>query len=312
MSGIGQYFDNGFTGHFWRMGVGSQGLYMGTWDQSTDDDVLNPTLGPLWSQEYGTDVWRSPDGVHWTFVSKVGLGDGNNTGSRSFAATPFGLYMGTAREQGGTQVFNVDNAALDFNKDGVIDDKDVALIEARVNTPAAKHDPMDLNGDGRITQADVTLFKTQCTYPNCAVPAIKPNTSGLVPPVLHSAPGPQGGTVSVTWNAVSGASDYLVYRIAMSSSQSTPPPAAAAKVAEACSVSTAPSVCSMLPQASRAASALYGYPSAPELLGRVTSPAYTETAPNSLQSLYFVVAEDSLGNLSSPSNVVGGPSLATQ
>ena len=70
----------------------------------------------------------APDGVHWTSVSKIGLGDGNNTGSRSFAATPFGLYMGTARSVGGTQVFNVDNSNIDFNKDGVIDQKDVNLM----------------------------------------------------------------------------------------------------------------------------------------------------------------------------------------
>jgi hypothetical protein len=69
----------------------------------------------------------------------------------------------------------------------------------------------------------------------------------------------------------------------------------------------------MLPrQASPANTALFGYPSAPEFLGRVTNPQYGENAPNTLQTLYFVVAEDSSGNLSSPSNVVGGPSLATQ
>jgi hypothetical protein len=150
LSGIGQYFDNGYTGHFWRMGVNPQNtlLYMGTWDQSTDDDFQNPNLGPLWSQEYGTDLWRSPDGINWTFVSKVGLGDGNNTGSRSFATSPFGLFMGTAREQGGTQVFNVDNGTLDFNKDGVIDLKDVGMMQSRMNAKAVKHDAMDLNGDG--------------------------------------------------------------------------------------------------------------------------------------------------------------------
>jgi hypothetical protein len=68
----------------------------------------------------------------------------------------------------------------------------------------------------------------------------------------------------------------------------------------------------MLPHAVASTTALYGYPSAPEFLGRVTAMAYGETAPNTLQSLYFIVAEDALGNLSSPSNVVGGPSLATQ
>jgi hypothetical protein len=67
----------------------------------------------------------------------------------------------------------------------------------------------------------------------------------------------------------------------------------------------------MLPAASPApaTTALFGYPSPPEYLGRISSTLYTETAPNTLQSLYFVVAEDGSGNQSTPSNVVGGPSF---
>ena len=312
LSGIGQYFDNGFTGHFWRMGVGGQGLYMGTWDQSSDN-VPNPTLGPLWSQEYGTDLWRTPDGIHWTFVSKTGLGDGNNTGSRSFAATPYGLFMGTARDFGGTEVFNVDNTAVDFNKDGVIDQRDVQMMVARLNTKAKPNDPMDINRDGKITSEDVKLLEAHCTNPNCA-PA-KSTSSTLTPPVLHSTPVQTCGanTVCITWPAVTGAFDYLVYRITSSPSENTPPPTAPAGCAEV----NPPSICSMLPKpvtpATASTTVLYGYPSAPEFLGKVTTPAYGPVAaPSTLQTLYFVVAEDSSGNLSSPSNVVGGPSYALQ
>ena len=314
VSGIGQYFDNGFTGHFWRMGVGSQGLYMGTWDWSSDN-VATPTFGPLWSQEYGTDTWRTPDGVHWTFMSKIGFGDGNNTGSRSFAATPYGLYMGTARSVGGTQVFNVDNGTLDFNKDHVIDQKDVLLMQARVGTKAVAKDPMDLNQDGKITAADVKLMMTQCTYAGCASPAANPKGSvTLASPVVYSTPGPLGGSVSISWPAVSGAAQYLVYRIAMSPNETTPPPTSAiAKAVTACRQPGSPSICSMSPQTqAQQTTALYGYPSAPELMATTSALSYAETAPNTLQSLYFVVAEDSSGNLSSPSNVVGGPSLASQ
>jgi hypothetical protein len=242
------------------MGVGSQGLYMGTWDWSSDNVIncgqsaASCTFGQYWNQEYGTDVWRSPDGVHWTSVSKVGLGDGRNTGSRSFAATPYGLFMGTARSVGGTQVFNLDNGS---------------------------------NPTGPLT-----------------------------PPVVHSAAAGTipTGTVSITWNAVSGATDYLVYRITSSPSETTPPPAAAHPLAlAACSEPDAPSICSMSPQLQgKAATALFGYPSAPQYRGRVTSTAFNEASANALQSLYYVVAEDSLGNVSYPSNVVGGPSLAAQ
>jgi hypothetical protein len=312
LSGIGQYFDNGFTGHFWRMGVGSQGLYLGTWDQSTDTYFQNPTLGILWSQEYGSDLWRSPDGVYWSFVSKVGLGDGNNTGTRSSATTKYGLFVGTAREQGGTQIFNVDNGNLDLNRDGVIDEKDVNLMRARLNTRAKPNDPMDLNEDGKITEADVELLRTQCTYPNCASPAIKPKAAALTAPVVQSCPGAYcNGAVSLTWTAVSGAMDYLVYQIVDSPNNTEPPPGAPRVISAACNKPYAPSICSMLPHAAPASTtALFGYPAAPELLGRITSTSYSGAAPNSLQALYFIVAEDSFGDLSSPSNVVGGPSYA--
>lgn len=254
ISGIGQYFDNGYTGHFWRMGVGPQGLYMGTWDWSADH-YAEPSFGPLWSQEFGTDIWRTPDGVHWSFVSKTGLGDGCNTGGRSFASTPFGLYMGTARSIGGTQVFLLDNG--------------------------------------------------------------NPPPTTLAAPVLYSAPGPlaMGTPVSLSWNVVSGAVDYLVYRIALSGSQTTPPPGVNSPVAAACRHATAgiATLCSELP-AVRAATAnpLFGYPGPPVLLTRVTTPAYSESAISSLQALYFVRAEDAHGNLSPPSNVAGGPSLAAK
>jgi len=315
VSGIGQFFDNGYTGHFWKMGLGGQGLYMGTWDWSADE-AATPSFGALWSQEFGTDVWRSPDGTHWSFVSKTGLGDGNNTGGRSFASTPFGLYFGTARSIGGTQVFMVDNTNLDVNHDGVIDQSDIQLVEARLNTTAKPNDPMDLNQDGRITLADVELLRKQCTVSGCTSPAVRPASTTLTPPVLYSAPGTlaTGAPVSLTWNAVTGASDYLVYRIAVSGSEATPPPLANT-LAAACFHATGggAALCSQVPGLRVAATnPLYGFPGPPELLTRVTAPAYSENAPNSLQSLYFVRAEDSNGNLSPPSNVAGGPSLAAK
>lgn len=287
ISSIGQYFANGFNGHFWRMGVGGQGLYLSTWDNSDDDSSQVP-LSSYWSQEFGTDVYRTNDGVHWQIVSKIAFGDGANTGGRSYASTPFGLFWGTARSLGGTQIFNVDNSILDYNHDGVIDLNDIALLNARLNTAALPNDPMDLNQDGKITSADARLLASQCTNPNCVVPAKLPPYVTLPAPVVSSAPGVLGGSVSLTWNAVSGAQDYLVYRITTATTLSAPPPG---------------------PPSS---GALFGYPGPITLLTRVSSPAYTEASPTSLQSLYFIRTEDASGNLSAPSNVVGGPSLASQ
>jgi hypothetical protein len=291
ISGIGQYFDNGFTGHFWRMGVGGLGLYMSTYDSAGEASYPYNGNGnaAAWSQEFGTDLFRTPDGIHWTAVTKTGLGDGMNTGGRSFQATPFGLYWGTARPAvGGTQIFMIDNTQMDFNSDGVIDQKDVNLMTARLNTKAKPNDPMDMNQDGKITSADVQLLKTQCTYKNCAVPAVLPKQTTLTAPVLHSAPGALGSsaTVSLDWPTVPNAVDYLVYQINMSPNGTQPP-------------------------------TLVGFPGPIEFVTRVTASGSTATfsqpSPTpTLQLLYFVRAEDDFGNLSAPSNLVGGPSLAAQ
>jgi hypothetical protein len=298
LSGIGQYFDNGYTVHFWRMGVGGQGLYMGTYDFSASPGYIQPVFAPFQNQEFGTDLWRTPDGIHWQFMSKTGLGDGFNTGSRSFAATPFGLYMGTAREVGGTQVFNVDSSVVDFDNDGVIDQKDVNLMAARLNQPARKNDPMDLDGDGKITAKDIQLLRTQCTYPGCTVPAARPAAT-LATPVLCSTFGTLGvSQVNLSWPSVSGAVDYLVYRIADAPNDNSAPPG--------------DPVGGTVAQCTGAPTSCFGYPGPPQYLTRVTAPAYSELPVNNLQALYFVIAEDGSGNLSSPSNAVGGPSLAPQ
>jgi hypothetical protein len=326
ISGIGQYFDNGFTGHFWRMGVGGMGLYMSTFDASGESTDIYNTNGAAenWSQEYGTDLYRTPDGIHWTAVTKIGFGDGMNTGGRVFGETPFGLYWGTARPAvGGTQIFMIDNSVMDYNRDGVIDQKDVNLMTARLGAKALLKDPMDLNQDGMITRADVELLSTQCTFPKCAVRAVKPLTTPLSDPVLHSAPGPLGGNVEIDWPVVSGAFDYLVYRINMSLNANTPP--SFEPLAAACDTNAA----TLLPSCASArinplSAVPVGFPGPITFVTRCPggsgcgSPLpstlnYTETPPTTdLQLLYFVRAEDSFGNLSAPSNLVGGPSLAAQ
>ena len=312
ISGIGQYFDNGFTGHFWRMGVGGMGLYMSTYDWSAEHSYKDG-FSANWAQEFGTDLFRTNDGIHWTAVSKIGLGDGWNTGGRTFQATPFGLYWGTSRPAvGGTQIFMIDNSPMDLNRDGVIDQKDVNLMTARLNTKAQPKDPMDLNQDGVITRADVQLLKTQCTYPNCAVPAVRPASTTLGVPVVHSAPGPLGGTVSLDWPAIPNAQDYLVYRINMSPNDVTPPPG---PLASACSTNAAAAVlpiCYSAKAAQPASATPYGFLGAVTFVTRVTTATFSETPPSTLQLLYFVRAEDANGNLSAPSNLVGGPSLAAQ
>ena len=58
-SGEWEWADRACT---WALGTGAPTNY------------IQPTFAPFQSQEFGTDLWRTPDGVHWPFVSKVGLG----------------------------------------------------------------------------------------------------------------------------------------------------------------------------------------------------------------------------------------------
>jgi hypothetical protein len=52
------------------------------------------------------------------------------------------------------------------------------------------------------------------------------------------------------------------------------------------------------------------FPLAPRVVAVVQQTTFTQPAPTVLQSLYFIRAVDADGNLSRPSNLVGGPSKA--
>jgi hypothetical protein len=65
----------------------------------------------------------------------------------------------------------LNSARGDLNGDGRVDNSDVAILQAALNTPATiVNDARDLNQDGQITSADVTLLKALCTTqkPLCA------------------------------------------------------------------------------------------------------------------------------------------------
>jgi hypothetical protein len=58
-----------------------------------------------------------------------------------------------------------------------------------------------------------------------------------------------------------------------------------------------------------------GFPAALQEVAQVAAsptPAYSEALPTTLQSLYFIRSEDTNGNLSMPSNIVGAPSFNQQ
>jgi Tol biopolymer transport system component len=56
----------------------------------------------------------------------------------------------------------------DLNGDGIIDLKDIAIIQKALNTAASQqYDSRDRNGDGKIDALDMRVLATQCSYDQC-------------------------------------------------------------------------------------------------------------------------------------------------
>lgn len=114
LSGRGPGFDNYFNGYFWRTASHDGWLYVGTLDTSVfllyadrarivpwvQAEIRRVGLYEIVKQEGGFDLWRSPDGVQWTNVTRTGLGNPYNYGLRTMASTPHGLFLGTANPFG--------------------------------------------------------------------------------------------------------------------------------------------------------------------------------------------------------------------
>jgi len=114
LSGRGPGFDNPFNAYFWRMTAHDGWLYLGTYKWT----VFLPYLTrERWPREFrwivaqlgaeelaciagGFDLWRTPDGVHWSPVTRTGFDNPYNHGVRTLQSTPHGLFVGTANPFG--------------------------------------------------------------------------------------------------------------------------------------------------------------------------------------------------------------------
>lgn len=106
ISGQPTGFGNPFNGHFWRMEEHEGQLYVGTWDWSVQLRTV-PAMDEALRDEYGLDLFASPDGKFWYPITRDGFGDGFNYGARSLVSTPFGLMVGTANPYYGAEVWQV-------------------------------------------------------------------------------------------------------------------------------------------------------------------------------------------------------------
>jgi hypothetical protein len=102
LSGLGVGFGWNYNNHMWRQQVFDNRLYVGTFDESTQLRFDNPSvLGP----EEGFDLYYTEDGINYTLVDKNGFEDKFNDGVRALLATPDGLFLGTANQYFGLDIF---------------------------------------------------------------------------------------------------------------------------------------------------------------------------------------------------------------
>ena len=104
LSGLFRGFNNWYNGHIWQMQDHDGWLYVGTMDWSTTVRGI-PVLGRLLRPLMGFDLFATDDGVHFTALTRTGFGDPFEFGVRSFASTPYGLFLGTANNYYGTGIY---------------------------------------------------------------------------------------------------------------------------------------------------------------------------------------------------------------
>lgn len=104
LSGMDAGFDNSNNIHVWRMQSYKNQLYVGTMDQSTKWRHV-PILGEQLKPEMGFDLYTTSNGQDFVLITHTGFDDIFDVGLRNFAATPYGLFFGTANQYYGTKIW---------------------------------------------------------------------------------------------------------------------------------------------------------------------------------------------------------------
>jgi len=95
LSGLDAGFNWPFTAHLWKMQEHEGVLYMGTNDPTLRLGKAFPKLDEQLKGQYGFDLYATADGYYIIPITVNGFGDKYQVGIRTFASTPYGLFLGT-------------------------------------------------------------------------------------------------------------------------------------------------------------------------------------------------------------------------
>jgi hypothetical protein len=102
LSGLGVGFGWNYNNHMWRLQVFDDRLYVGTFNESTTLRFDNPTF---LDQNMGFNLYYTDDGITFNLIDQTGFGDKFNDGVRSLLSTPYGLFLGSANQWFGLEIF---------------------------------------------------------------------------------------------------------------------------------------------------------------------------------------------------------------
>src|SRR5579884_370748 len=117
LSGLPDGFGNTFTAHIWRQEDFQGALFAGTNDDSWTfacassigvggESTCVPGSGSSQvNNELGFDLVCSFDGIQWAYITHNAFGHPHDFGARTIAASPIGLFVGSANVLDGTDVF---------------------------------------------------------------------------------------------------------------------------------------------------------------------------------------------------------------